>query len=78
MATQAYVFVYATPGRVEETASAIAKVEGVKSAHPCWGRPDVIVFVEASTPRDLGQLVLQRIQRVPGVEATDTRIVVEV
>jgi DNA-binding Lrp family transcriptional regulator len=77
MATQAYVFVYATPGRVEDTAVAIAKVEGVKSAHPCWGRPDVIAFVEASTPKGLGQIVLQRIQRVPGVEATDTRIVVE-
>ena len=57
MAPQAYVFVYATPGKVEETASAI---------------------VEASTPKGLGQIVLQRIQRVPGVEATDTRIVVEV
>jgi DNA-binding Lrp family transcriptional regulator len=78
MAPQAYVFVYATPGKVVETASAIAKVEGVKSAHSCWGRPDVIVFVEASTPKGLGQIVLQRIQRVPGVEATDTRIVVEV
>lgn len=78
MATQAYVFVYTTSGKVEETASAIAKVEGVKSAHSCWGRPDVIVFVEAATPKGLGQIVLQRIQRVPGVEATDTRIVVEV
>jgi hypothetical protein len=35
MAPQAYVFVCATPGKVEETASAIAKVEGVKSAHSC-------------------------------------------
>lgn len=31
-----------------------------------------------ATPGSLGHIVLQRIQRVPGVEATDTRIVVEV
>ena len=78
MATQAYVFVYATPGKVEETGKAIAKIEGVKSAHACWGRPDVIAFVEASNYKTLGQIVLQKIQRVPGVEATDTRMLIEV
>jgi DNA-binding Lrp family transcriptional regulator len=78
MATQAYVFVYARPGKVEESAKAIAKIEGVTSAHACWGRPDVIAFVEAPNPKALGQLVLQNVQRAPGVEATDTRILVEV
>lgn len=77
MASQAYVFVYVTPGKVEGAAKAISRLGGVKSAHMCWGRPDVIAFVEAPTPKALGQLVLRRIQRVGGVEATDTRIVVE-
>ncbi len=78
MATQAYVFVYVAPGKVEGVAKAISRLGGVRSAHPCWGRPDVIAFVEAPSPRALGQLVLRRIQRVRGVEATDTRVVVEV
>lgn len=77
MATRAYVFVYATAGKTEEVAKAIAQLEGVKSAYACWGRPDVIAFVEAPIPNALGQLVLQRIQGVPGVEATDTRLLVE-
>jgi hypothetical protein len=38
----------------------------------------VIAFVEATTPNALGQLVLQQIQGVQGVEATDTRLLVEV
>jgi hypothetical protein len=38
----------------------------------------VIAFVEATNPKALGQLVLRRIQRIRGVEATDTRVVVEV
>lgn len=78
MAIQAYVFLYVSPGKVEAVAKAVARLGGVKAAHACWGRPDVIAFVEAPNPKALGQLVLRRIQRVRGVEATDTRIVVEV
>lgn len=77
MATQAYVFLYVTPGRLERAARAVARLRGVKTVHTCWGRPDAIAFVEAPTLKALGQLVLRRIQRVRGVEATDTRIVVE-
>lgn len=77
MATQAYVFLYVVPGRVEAVARTVGRLRGVKAAHACWGRPDVIAFVQAQNPRALGQLVLRRIHRVRGVEATDTRIVVE-
>jgi hypothetical protein len=65
------------PGKAEGVAKAIAQFAGVKSAYPCWGRPDVIAFVEAPTPKALGQLVLRQIQGVQGVEATDTRLLVE-
>jgi hypothetical protein len=41
------------------------------------GAPDVIVFVEALNHKALCQIVLQKIQRAPGVEATDTRLLVE-
>jgi hypothetical protein len=39
MATQAYVFVYATPGKVVETASGIAKVEGASRRIAVGGVP---------------------------------------
>jgi DNA-binding Lrp family transcriptional regulator len=77
MATQAYgvrVCHARKGGRVGE---AIAKVEGVKSAHACWGLPDVIALVEAPNHKTLGRIVLQKVRRAPGVEATDTRIIVE-
>jgi DNA-binding Lrp family transcriptional regulator len=77
MATQAYAFIHATPGRVEEVGKAIAEIEGVKSAHACWGRPDVIVFVEVLDSKALCQIVLQRIQRAPAGGATDARILDE-
>lgn len=51
MATQAYVFVYVAAGKTGAVAKAISRLAGVKSAHACWGRPDVIAFVEAPNPR---------------------------
>jgi hypothetical protein len=38
----------------------------------------MIAFVEAPNPKALGRLVLQKVQSAAGVEATDTRILVEV
>lgn len=77
MAMQAYVFVYVTPRKVKGVTKRIAQIEGVKSAHICWGRPDLIAFTEVETPKDLAQVVLRQVHGVEGVEATDTRIVVE-
>jgi DNA-binding Lrp family transcriptional regulator len=78
MATHAYVFVYVAAGKTEEVAKAIGRLEGVKSASPCWGRPDVIALVEAPTSKALCRLVLQQIQGVPAIESTDTRLLLEV
>lgn len=58
-------------------AKKIVQIAGVRSTHICWGRPDMIAFVEVESPTDLGQLVLRRIHRIGGVESTDTRIVLE-
>jgi hypothetical protein len=76
MTAQVYVLGYATPGQREEKAKGIAQIEGVETAH-CWRRPEAIGSVEAADDKTLGQIVLQRIQRAPGVEATETRVPVE-
>jgi hypothetical protein len=78
MPTPASVFAYATPGQVEEAEKTSAGIEGVKSRHACWDRPDVIACVEAPNDRALGQLVLQTVPRAAGIEVIDTRILVEV
>lgn len=78
MAVQAYVFVYVQPKKAKAVLQAIAKVQGVKSAHILWGRPDIIAFVEVDDQKALAGLVLNKIQAIAGVETTDTRIVIEV
>jgi hypothetical protein len=65
------------PERWKRQGKAIAESQGGESARACWGRPDVIVFVEALNHRALCQIVLQKGQRALGVKATDTRLLVE-
>lgn len=73
----AYVFVNAAPEKSTEVAGRLRATEGVKSADVCWGLPDLIVLAEAADLKSLQELVVGKIQRVPGVTQTDTHIVWE-
>lgn len=75
--TRAYVLVKARAGKSPDVARAVGKIAGVKSAHTCWGQPDIFAFVEAADERALANLVLAKIQAVDGVVETDTHIVIE-
>lgn len=68
----AYVFVWTKVGRGKKLAQQIAKLPGVKLADCCWGRPDVVVFAEVTDAKALDGLVVGRIAKVQGVEATET------
>ena len=76
-AMNAYILISAEAGKIKETAEALSKIQGVKTAHPCWGQPDVIAFVEAPDQNALSELVLSKIQSVDGVTSTSTHIVVQ-
>ncbi len=75
--TRAYVLIKARAGTSPDVAKAVAKIGGVKSAHTCWGQPDIFTFVEAADERALANLVLTKIQAVDGILETDTHIVIE-
>ncbi len=71
-----YVLMQLAPGKAREAARAISKIPGVKMAHAVTGPFDVIAFAEVSDMEELSDLVLSRIQRVKGVEKTQTAVVV--
>ena len=71
----AYIGVLTKAGQAKKAAERIMKLAGVKQADGCWGRPDVIVFVEVADAKALDKLVVDKIAKVPGVEATDTHLV---
>lgn len=71
----AYVFVSTEVEQAKKVAQTIAKLTGVKLADCCWGKPDVIVFAEVADAKALEGLVLGKIAKIAGVEATETHLV---
>ncbi len=71
-----YVLVQLAPGNAASIARAISKIPGVKMAHAVTGPFDVIAFVEVPDLESLSDLVLSKLQKVKGVEKTQTAVVV--
>src|SRR2546429_8848590 len=71
-----YVLIQLAPGTTKTAAKAISKIKGVKMAHAVTGPFDVIAFVEVPDLTTLSDLVLEKIQKVEGVEKTQTAVVV--
>jgi len=74
---RAYILVNVRPGKVREVVSAVNQMEGVRHADACWGVPDVFAYAETADERKLNQLVMDKIQKLEGVERTETHITVE-
>ncbi len=74
---RAYVLINVRAGRAKSVTLELAQMPGVRSAHACWGVPDVIAYVEVGSQRELDELVMERIQKLDGVERTDTHIALE-
>ena len=69
---QAYILIQTDVGKAASVASAIAGLDGVALAEDVTGPYDVIVRAEAANVDALGQLVLQRVQSIPGITRTVT------
>ena len=57
--------------------SAVRAMEGVKHADACWGLPDVFAYIETPDEKSMNRLVMDSLQKLDGVERTETHIVVE-
>ncbi|MGO9639941.1 MAG: Lrp/AsnC ligand binding domain-containing protein [Candidatus Acidiferrales bacterium] len=73
---RAYILIHVRAGRSKAIAQDLSQTPGIRAAHPCWGVPDIIAFAEVATQTELDNLVMEKIQRIDGVERTDTHIVV--
>lgn len=72
-----YVLVTARAGEAPHIARELRNAPSIIRADFVFGSYDVIVEVEASNLADLGRLVFENIQVLPGVEATETCLAVE-
>lgn len=74
---RAYILINVRPGRVRDVVGAVTQMEGVRHADACWGLPDVFVYAETPDEKKLNLLVMEKIQKLEGVERTETHIAVE-
>ena len=73
----AYILIKIAPGKSRVITEQIARIEGVKTAHPVTGMFDIIAFVEANGINNLTGIVREKIQKIEGVLRTHTAIVGE-
>ena len=74
---RAYVLLNVRAGKSKAIAQKLTETPGVRLAHACWGVPDVIAYVEVSSQRELDDMVREGIQKMEGVERTDTHIALD-
>ena len=77
MAVHAYVFVDCVRSTPHEVAKALRTLPGVKAAHAVTGMYDVVAFLQAECMAALADLLSGHIQRLPGIAATATTVVVK-
>lgn len=78
MLVQAYILVQTNVGKAAQVAEDIRKIAGVTLAEDVTGPYDVIVRAEATNVDELGQLVVAKVQQVPGITRTVTCPVVHI
>ena len=70
----AIVFVQADVARIPEVAEQIADLDGVSEVYSVTGDVDLIVMVRVRTHDDVATVVADRLNKVSGVESTETHI----
>jgi len=70
----AIVLINTAQGRTPEVAQALLQLSGVTEAYSVAGPYDLVAMVRVEQHGDLADVVAGRIQKVPGIEATNTLI----
>jgi DNA-binding Lrp family transcriptional regulator len=77
MPVQAFILIDTSPGKAKDVAQKLRGVAGVSAAHAVTGPHDIIALVEAADVSSLGELIVQKIQSVVGVNRSLTSIVAD-
>jgi DNA-binding Lrp family transcriptional regulator len=70
----AFVLLRVEPGRLEQVANAVMEIDGVSEVHSVTGSFDLLVKLYASSYDDFGDLIPDRLQKVPGIRETETML----
>jgi len=74
---KAYILINAGLGIVSDVLDDLRKIDEIKSANSTIGPYDIIALIESSNLSGLGNTIVQKIQKVPGVSKTLTCMIIE-
>ncbi len=77
MSVKAFILIDTSPGKAKDVAQRLRQVPGVSAAHAVTGPHDIIAVVEAPDVSALGEMVVQGVQSVAGVNRSLTSIVAD-
>lgn len=69
------VGIHADPQSIDEVLGQVTRLDGVTFACVTTGRYDILLWVEAENAETLGQLITKTIGVIPGVQRTETHVV---
>ena len=72
MAVSAYILIQTEVGKAADVAAAVDAIGGVITAEDVTGPYDVIARAEAEDVDQLGQMVVSKVQMIPGITRTLT------
>ena len=70
----AIVLIKTSVDRIPEIAEAIAAIDGVSEVYSVTGQHDLIAMVRVRVHEDLAEVIPAQVNKVPGVESTETHI----
>ena len=70
----AIVLLNCARARVAEVADKLASMEGITEVYSVAGRFDLVAMVRVKTNEDLADIVTTRMQKIEGIESTETLI----
>jgi DNA-binding Lrp family transcriptional regulator len=70
----AIVLLNCARARVAEVADKLASMEGISEVYSVAGRFDLVAMVRVKTNEDLADVVTAGMQKIPGIESTETLI----
>ena len=74
---KAYILINTKLGEVNEVLVELRKMEEIKNAYSTTGPYDIIALMESEDLVSLGNIIVQKVQKVEGVSSTLTCVVAE-
>ena len=70
----AIVLIECAKGSVNETAEALADMQGISEVYSVAGRVDLVAVIRVADNEQLAEIVTNHMLRVPGIQKTETLI----